>query len=129
MHTDRQMVALSWKDNNLVTMISTASDSWKPGVQVLRRLKKGEWRGGQLITPAVGRYLIGLMFEVPQPPRGARPNQRLSRIVGLIGLHVDVNVMCVGNPKPGTARVVVMSGCAFDEIATTYFMIRSEELS
>lgn len=53
MHADRQMVALSWKDNDLVTMLSTTADSWQPGVQVFRRLKAPlEFRGGQLITPS-----------------------------------------------------------------------------
>jgi hypothetical protein len=39
MHRHRQMCALSWQDAKLVTMISTASDAWKPDVTMMRRNK------------------------------------------------------------------------------------------
>jgi hypothetical protein len=37
MHNHRQMTALSWQDNELVTLLSTSSGAWNPGMTVLRR--------------------------------------------------------------------------------------------
>lgn len=54
MHRNRHMVAISWQDKELVTMLSTGADAWSPDVVVLRR-KRG--RAGRMVVPSTPVHL------------------------------------------------------------------------